>query len=834
MPGAGSSRIGVLRRKSSKLRRTQSTQSRPTNEAILPDDVVQFSDVNGNQQVFDSTASTTSNTTRLTKNASIQSNTPSHIQRESLTPSLARIETRSCTRDNEIESRAKEGMSDDVSLASVRKSSVASAHSKTLKPLQESVRQSIDRSVIQEVDVSANDMSVRISPSPQHENLIFDSHDTISPDLDGEVIYTSGRPWEDEDIDQFKNALRQADLMDTDALDTTAIVVRLASTMYGFFIPSFVLSRTLPDVCDALSIDNIDFRFDPSGIFCTVGHVSRFVPVNTNFHIANAEAIEKVCEGLICHDITAEEANKQITYITGRGGLYPQWLRAIAWAFQTGGLSWIIFRSTRNGVIIGSLIGLAEGLFEEYLDRRSHPHIAMMEVYINGVMSSIVLLACHASGYLDCPLMPYLAIMAIHLPGLAATFGVMEMLTGHTVCGASRFTTAMITAQLIALGYTTGAYVIKFVHGNSVMDTYMDQNLCPTAAGVTWYGWMIFMVVAVCLCLLLDTHAFQFQYTGVLLLVTYLMIELMGEYTEVPDHLITLCCMTVTQIIASAMKWFFFTSKTAILEPTIVILVPGSLLVRSILFEYSANSDQTMAFTSAISLITLNISIGLMVGAAIVSAVVKIVHGVHRFKNDRRLKRLQKRVNERDTNAQTNSHNGDVQKSRRPTKASITQHHKDKSGNDSDQHIEHLSSSYMNTSDARMNIGMHEGGDVYTRVDVSEGMNEGVDVDKPSDILMGGKLRRLVSSVVSEIQLTATSNLRRIHTLSDDQQSASRPPVVENTNGENEDSQTSPTMPEIRHRWSSKVAIGLSRRGRLVTPSTFSRSRRNATHLSMI
>ncbi|KNC74854.1 hypothetical protein SARC_12606, partial [Sphaeroforma arctica JP610] len=261
---------------------------------------------------------------------------------------------------------------------------------------------------------------------------------------------------------------------------TTRVVVRLATTMYGFFIPSFVVAKNMPEVCKAVGIDNIDFRFDPSGLTATVGHISTFIPVSTNFHIANAAAVEKICEALIAHDLTVEEADREIGRISNRGGLYPPWLRACAWGVQTAGLSAIIFKSTVTGIWLSGIIGLFEGLFEEYLKRDKHPHVAMLEIYICGVLSSIVLLACHGAGWLDCPSMPYLSIMAIHLPGTMATFGVMEMLTGHTVCGASRFTSSMITANLIAMGYTTAGWIIKWLYVD-ILGTYMDPAQCPTS-----------------------------------------------------------------------------------------------------------------------------------------------------------------------------------------------------------------------------------------------------------------------------------------------------------------------------------------------------------------
>ncbi|KNC86743.1 hypothetical protein SARC_01122 [Sphaeroforma arctica JP610] len=331
---------------------------------------------------------------------------------------------------------------------------------------------------------------------------------------------------------------------------------------------------------------------------------------------------------------------------------------------------------------------------------------------------------------------------------------------------------------------------------------------------MTWWGWLVFVAVALCLSILLDTHLFQMPFSGPLLMISYMAFEVLGNYTEAPDDMIILINTIVLQVAAAAMKWSFFTSKTAILEPSIMILVPGSLMVRSLLYEGTEQQVLSIQLSTAISRITLSIAVGLMIGGMIVSCVVKSIEQLH---TKRASLRTRKAVRQKErTRLKPRRHKANVPHDDYAERGMYSESGRTRIQSESGIPDEER----LELQDMAAEEGSHEA--------VTEGDH---DDDKQP---LKKKLSVLIKDIREELKDTAPNT----QIIMDDRKQAAEDEQA--ANSVNEDPEANGTAQQhnqeesLRHRIRGNIGIGFSSRGRLDSVTDFAKARRNTRHLTMV
>jgi len=270
----------------------------------------------------------------------------------------------------------------------------------------------------------------------------------------------------------------------------------------------------------------------------------------------------------------------------------------------------LILRGSWRELVLGAVLGLLVGLFIVWSNRISSPAALPFRPLVVAAVCSIAVFAAArvVDGLATFP--PLVAPLVTLLPGALLTMGVLELMTGHIVSGASRLASGAMQLLLLGLGIAAGAQLIGY--GNEVSGQGTSGVLGAVApwAGVALFGlgvvWLNGALRSAVGWVLLSLYvAYAGQVIGGLLFGA----ELSAFFGAL--------AMTVVAILTA--RRHGAPSPLVTFLPGFWLLVPGALGLRSVstMLNHAAPTSGASVTTALVAMI--GISLGILAGLTLVA-----------------------------------------------------------------------------------------------------------------------------------------------------------------------------------------------------------------------
>ncbi|GJJ79110.1 hypothetical protein EMPS_11469 [Entomortierella parvispora] len=298
----------------------------------------------------------------------------------------------------------------------------------------------------------------------------------------------------------------------------------------------------------------------------------------------------------VLHGGSIEAANKDLDVVTLEPGYYPVWVTVASWMGAAAFVAPLAFNGSWLDTALAGLCGLIVGLLGVVA--------AKFPVYGNVFeMTSSILVGFIAKSFGDrvCFSAVALAGVVVLLPGLLLTASIMELASRNIVSGAVRMFYALMYAFFLGFGLSLGG---------EIWDSITGASSTPSAAscenGVDrWWFFLIFPAVSTSINIVFNAHPSQWigmtLVTAVGFTVSYFM-------TAGPQVTPAVAAFAVG---LAGQAYGRITGKLSYvpLLSGVLLLVPGSVGVRSVLSMIG--SDPSQGFSFALEMVNISVSITL-------------------------------------------------------------------------------------------------------------------------------------------------------------------------------------------------------------------------------
>ena len=385
-------------------------------------------------------------------------------------------------------------------------------------------------------------------------------------------------------------------------------IVMLARALAQAGIPSSRLEITLESVARKLGIPAQFFAM-PTGIFASWGdgadqstHMMRLTMPTT--HIERLTLLDEVVADVIDGQTTAEQGTARVMEIVSRPGRYAPWLVYVSFVFSSACAARLFGGGWRE-ILAGAVIGLSTGMIDALATHsrrmaRLPEFAAAVCAALIAVLMSLVLAPLNTTTAI-------LAGVVVMLPGMSLTTGISELAGRHVVSGASRVVHALMLLFSMAFGV---------VIGQRLLSGWLDVP--ASAASIPLPGWTIvpaLLIIPGALMVMFQARPRDWLVMAVAVAVAMASARF-GSAALGPELGACLGAVAVG-ITANAYSRWTNHAAAVIMLPGVIILVPGSLGLRSFSSGLSQSVESGLAGVVSMLAIATGIAVGLLLGHAI-------------------------------------------------------------------------------------------------------------------------------------------------------------------------------------------------------------------------
>lgn len=396
--------------------------------------------------------------------------------------------------------------------------------------------------------------------------------------------------------------------------DAVGFILRLARALHNAGFSAHRLEATLSDVSTKLGLES-QFFSTPTSIMAAFGppdaqrtHLIRAEPGSTNLsHLAR---LDRIARDVMYGTLGPLEGSDRIEQLLKEP---PRWgTSALVVAFVLVSVSVASFLKVGATDLLGAaLLGLLSGL----IATRRRRQAAWMDIEepmsafaVATVAQLFAAVTDSGAGYAMT-----VAGLVVLLPGMAFTTGLMELSTRHLASGTARLSGALVTFLGLGFGVALGTKL-----GSALGDWLVAQSVSinvPNGALPWWVEGIGVILAPLCFTVLLQAEAREAPWIVLAASVAYLVSRFAGKELgeELGAFLGALTVSAGSTLIARRRD----TTPILTLVPGLLILVPGSIGLRSVT-SFSQQKVVTGVETAfKVALIGVSLAAGVLAGRAL-------------------------------------------------------------------------------------------------------------------------------------------------------------------------------------------------------------------------
>lgn len=315
-------------------------------------------------------------------------------------------------------------------------------------------------------------------------------------------------------------------------------------------------------------------------------------------------ALDRVFNRTIAGDLTPREGVGEIKRIVTMPARYPVWMIVLCFGV-IGVCAGNFLGGAEREMAASGIVGLLIGLLVQFTGRRRE-FTRLME-FLSGLGAALIagFLALPFGGYMTT--VPIIAGIIILLPGLTLTIAMVELAMKHVVSGTARLAGAIMVLLVIGFGV---------VLGQTIVSRTIGEIPIVVAQPTPWYVDLLSVIVATfCMSILFQSHlrhAWVMVVSGLLAFYS----ARFGTIHLGPEVGVLGAALAIG-IASNLYARTFDRPALVMMLPGLIILVPGSLGLRSLqLFMSSATVDGVQS-----SFTVLVVGVALVVGLLLANVI---------------------------------------------------------------------------------------------------------------------------------------------------------------------------------------------------------------------
>ncbi len=396
-------------------------------------------------------------------------------------------------------------------------------------------------------------------------------------------------------------------------------LLQLARALHTHGTPAHRLETALAITARRLGLE-AEFFSTPTSIMVGIGNLDdqrvsllRVEPGEPN--LGHLSTLGDITRGVIEGTLSPADGLHQVEALDSQPPPYPQWLVLFAFVCSSAAVS--CFLKVRVGdVLTASLLGLLTGILAVFSGRReSTRHVTepLAAFVVTTVAFTIDGLMGTRSGFATS-----LAGLVVLLPGLTFTVALTELSTRHLASGTARLSGAIVVflglGFGLALGVQSGGVLGPLLH-EAVPQV---QGLLSRATLPSWTEWVALLVAPLSFAVLLSAKRRDIGNIVVACAAAYLVSKFAGA--SVGEQLGAFLGAFVVS--AGSNLFARFKRRTAMVTqvPGLLILVPGSIGLRSMQSLLGQDVEMGIATAFRVAIIGISLAAGLLAGNVVTSA----------------------------------------------------------------------------------------------------------------------------------------------------------------------------------------------------------------------
>ncbi|KAJ3019500.1 hypothetical protein HKX48_002033 [Thoreauomyces humboldtii] len=461
-----------------------------------------------------------------------------------------------------------------------------------------------------------NQWSVRTAPPA----FLLDRKASVCSTCDGE----GGELPESEGTayDRWKDARSEhtiiSGIANSDVLKRRDFLIKLSRAFAVYGSPSHRLEFNLRAVSDALEVES-NYVVLPGLVMISFGNEdhsssTHLVKAPQGFNMAKLSDVNALCRELTHGSMLIEEGLEALAAIRTA----PEYSRPVFLAtfpIVSFGISVIGFSANWLEAAAATVLGLLVGVM--CLAAELYPSFTYLLDFVAALIVGLLVRVFKSltdTGCMDETIVT-LSALAILLPGLSLTISIIEISTRNMVSGTVRMFHALFTAMLLGFGMSVGPLLWE----KSVsQERSVNCGLQPV--NQLWII-AIFPVMSIAICIFFQAKPRQWMVMSVASVVGWVMSHFLNQIPalsksggQIPSALAAFAIGLVSNVYAR------LTHDVAVapILAGILLLVPGSLGVRSTLGFLGANTSNGTNFAFEMLIVGISITIGLFVATLLV------------------------------------------------------------------------------------------------------------------------------------------------------------------------------------------------------------------------
>jgi uncharacterized membrane protein YjjP (DUF1212 family) len=398
--------------------------------------------------------------------------------------------------------------------------------------------------------------------------------------------------------------------------DATQFLLRLARGLHSSGFPAHRLEGLLDEAARQLKVE-AQFFSTPTSIFAAFGpqetqrtHLLRVTPGGTD--LGRLAALDRISRDVMAARIDVREGVSRIDALLAAAPRWSQPITLIAYVFVSLAVAAILGVRALDLCVAGFL-GLVTGTVSLWSAARpawndvAEPLIASL---IAALAIVLAMMTGAGPGYAT-----IIAGLVVLLPGMQFTTGVIELSTRHLSSGTARLSGALVTflglGFGVALGVQSGAWLGSLLVAAGWQWAIPNPSL---PAGVQWLGALI---APLCFTVLLKARGQDAPWIVAASAVAFTTTSLVRDVFD--ESMTAFLGAFVVSALATVVARVRGTSSQVMTVPGLLILVPGSIGLRSVA-SFSAKQVLTGVDTAfQVAVIGISLAAGLLAGRAVTS-----------------------------------------------------------------------------------------------------------------------------------------------------------------------------------------------------------------------
>lgn len=367
-------------------------------------------------------------------------------------------------------------------------------------------------------------------------------------------------------------------------------VLDLAAALHTTGIPAHRLENTMLSVCETLQI-RADFSVTPELVLVAFNngersHTHMLKSRGTELHLEKMAELDQLIVQVKNPQFDCEFGCREVKRINTLPERFPTWINILSIPVSTGSAACLFgggFAEIIVSVIIGTFIGLLIQLLSFF------PNLSKLTVLFSAIFA--IFISKYAQQFLGTYAVEIATITGLILliPGFTLSLSVTELANGHAQSGTIRFSGALITFIMIAVGIGLGSHLATHIHGHHSSFHFQEPPF--------WISLLALALVPAGFLVLFKAHTKEYPWMLLACAISFYSMKNLGGLNL--GDLAVFFAAAILGLTSNIVSRVIAKPVTILLVPGIILLVPGSIGFKSI--SFLVNEQTLNGLESAVS-----------------------------------------------------------------------------------------------------------------------------------------------------------------------------------------------------------------------------------------